>query len=196
VNYRSGLFAGIISGTIYQILLHFYVALQIGVSSYNAIYGSFAALPLFLVWLQITWIIVLFGSELSFFHQNIELYQFNQKFNRLNFAAKTSLAQHIMRCIISRFSQANEKPYTAKQLSLQLHLPISIVNSILNELVECQLLSVISEQEAQAQELSYQPARDISLLNDEIILLALRDNGETFSIPIDFQKNSFTDTIP
>ena len=71
VNYRSGLMAGMISGTVYYIVQSLYVSLQIGVTSYNAIYGSFAALPLFLVWLQITWIIVLIGSEISFFHQNL-----------------------------------------------------------------------------------------------------------------------------
>ena len=181
VSYLSGFFAGIISGTIYQVLLHFYVALQIGVSSYNAIYGSFAALPLFLAWLQVTWIIVLFGSELSFFHQNIELYQFNQKYNKLNFVAKTALAQHIMRSIITRFSQVNEKPYSAEQLSLQLHLPISIVHSILDELVDCRLLSTMSDPDTL--ELSYQPARNTRLLDDEKIARALRDNGESFSIP-------------
>ena len=182
VSYRSGFFAGIISGTIYHVVLYFYVALQIGVSSYNAIYGSFAALPLFLVWLQITWLIVLFGSELSFFHQNIELYQFNQKYKNLNFSSKTKLAQHIMHSIIDRFSQVDEKPYTSEKLSLQLHLPISIVQLILNELVECQLLSTISDPDTQ--ELSYQPAHDVSLLGNELIAQSLEDNGESYTIQL------------
>ena len=182
VSYRSGFFAGIISGTIYHVVLYFYVALQVGVSSYNAIYGSFAALPLFLVWLQITWIIVLFGSELSFFHQNIELYQFNQKYKKLNFASKSKLAQHIIHSIISRFSQIDEKPYTSEQLSLQLQLPISIVQLILDELVECQLLSTAADQETQA--LSYQPARDVNLLGDAEITQALNNNGESYTIQL------------
>ncbi|MCK5180552.1 MAG: YihY/virulence factor BrkB family protein, partial [Candidatus Omnitrophica bacterium] len=55
VNFRSGLMAGIIAGTIYQIVQWAYIAFQVGVSKYGAIYGSFAALPLFLVWLQISW---------------------------------------------------------------------------------------------------------------------------------------------
>ncbi|MEO1925657.1 MAG: YihY/virulence factor BrkB family protein [Gammaproteobacteria bacterium] len=180
VSYRSGFFAGIISGTIYQAVLYVYVALQIGVSSYNAIYGSFAALPLFLVWLQITWVIVLFGSELSFFHQNIELYQFNQKYKNLNFSSKTKLAQHIMQTIITRFSQIDKKSYTPEQLSLELHIPISIVQLILNELVECQLLSTINNSDTQ--ELSYQPARNISLISDELIAQSLNDNGESYAI--------------
>lgn len=182
VNYRSGFFAGIISGTVYQGLLYLYVALQIGVSNYNAIYGSFAALPLFLVWLQITWIIVLFGSELSFFHQNIEQYQFNKKFRKLNFASKTRLAQHIMHTIMARFRQIDEKPYSVESISLKLHIPISIVQFILDELVECQLLSAICDQETQ--ELSYQPAYDVTLLDDEHIANTLKNHGESYTIPL------------
>ncbi len=181
VSYCSGFFAGILSGTIYQILLYFYVALQIGVSSYNAIYGSFAALPLFLVWLQITWIIVLFGSELSFFHQNIELYQYNQKYRHLNFTSRVKLAQHLIRTIIERFSQLDKKPYSAEQLSLELHIPISIVQSIVDELVTCQLLSALFNQDTE--EVSYQPAYDINILNDEYIVQSIQNNGIPYVIP-------------
>ncbi len=180
VNYMSGVFAGVIAGTIYQIVLYFYVSLQIGVSSYNAIYGSFAALPLFLMWLQITWIIVLFGSGLSFFHQNIELYQFNQKFKKLNFVSKIALAQLIMRTISDRFHQIDAIPYSAKALSLQLNIPISIVQFIVDELIECRLLNIIEDHEAQ--EISYQPAHDTSLLTDEYITEALQNSGESYSV--------------
>ena len=182
VSYRSGLLAGIFSGTIYYILQSLYVSLQIGVTSYNAIYGSFAALPLFLVWLQIAWIIVLFGSELSFFHQKITLYQFNQHAKNLNFASKTMLAQHIMHAIISRFKQVNIAPYSPEELSIQLHIPISIVQPILHELTDCQLLSQICHPDTQ--EFSYQPAHDESLLGDQTIIEALKNNGESFTIPL------------
>ena len=67
VTFKSGIIAGVLTGTIYKIVQWSYVSLQVGVTSSNAIYGSFAALPLFLIWLQIGWMIVLFGSEISFF---------------------------------------------------------------------------------------------------------------------------------
>ncbi|NIS74529.1 MAG: YihY family inner membrane protein, partial [Deltaproteobacteria bacterium] len=63
VNFRSGLIAGITAGALYQIFQIGYIKLQIGVAKYNAIYGSFAALPLFLIWLQVSWIIILSGGE-------------------------------------------------------------------------------------------------------------------------------------
>ena len=180
VSYRSGLFAGIISGTIYYIVQSLYVSLQIGVTSYNAIYGSFAALPLFLVWLQITWIIVLIGSEISFFHQNLAFYQFNQHIKNLNFASKVTLAQQIMHSIIDRFKQVDATPYSAEELSIHNQLPISILRPIISELVDCQLLTRIDNPDAQPP--SYQPARDPSLLGDEIINEALKNNGESYCI--------------
>ena len=70
VKLKGGILAGIIAGTMYQIFQGIYIEFQIGVARYNAIYGGFAALPLFLMWVQISWWIVLFGAELSFASQN------------------------------------------------------------------------------------------------------------------------------
>ncbi len=177
VNLRSGIFAGVFSGTLYFIVQSLYVSLQIGVSSYNAIYGSFAALPLFLVWLQVTWIIVLIGSHLSFYHQNIALYQYNLHIKNLNFVSKVTLAQRIIHKIIERFSQSNVTPYTAEELCVQLHLPISIVQPIILELATCQLLSAVEISDNPTPR--YLPARDTKLLNDEAISEALGNNGES-----------------
>src|SRR5690606_4020651 len=55
VKPRYGIIAGIFSGTLYFFLQIAVLQFQIGVSQYNAIYGSFAALPLFLLWLQLSW---------------------------------------------------------------------------------------------------------------------------------------------
>ena len=180
VSYRSGLFAGIISGTIYYIVQSLYVSLQIGVTSYNAIYGSFAALPLFLIWLQITWIIVLIGSELSFFHQNLAYYQFNQHIKNLNFVSRVAIAEQIMHLIIDRFKQFKKSPYSAEELSIQLQLPISIVKPIISELVDCQLLSRLDTSDTSTSR--YQPARDTSLLTDKSINEALKNNGEYYTV--------------
>ncbi len=180
VDYSSGIFAGIFAGTVFYILQSLYVSLQIEVSSYNAIYGSFAALPLFLIWLQITWMIVLFGSELSFFHQNIALYQFNQKFKNLNFNSKNQLALHIMHAIIERFNKPTKLPYSAEDISRHLQLPISISKSLLTELSNCKLLSKVYYEDNP--EPHYQPAYSISLLSDETITKALKNNGESYTI--------------
>ncbi|PLX13185.1 MAG: YihY/virulence factor BrkB family protein, partial [Marinilabiliales bacterium] len=76
VSFKSAFVAGIISGTAFVFIQWVYIHFQVGVSKYNAIYGSFAALPLFLIWLQMSWLIVLFGAEISFAVQNVEKYEF------------------------------------------------------------------------------------------------------------------------
>lgn len=183
VKVSSGIFAGVIAGTVYHILLFLYVSLQIGVSSYNAIYGSFSALPLFLIWLQVSWIIVLFGSELSFIHQNIAFYQFKQTFEKLNFNSRVMLSQHIMHTLIERFGQFDTKPYSIEEICLKLNMPIAIVSSILSELVECRLLSRIIDTDSD--KVYFQPAYDASLLNDMAISDALKNNGEDYTIAPD-----------
>jgi len=180
VNYRSGFFAGIIAGTIYYSLQTLYVSLQVGVSSYNAIYGSFAALPLFLVWLQIAWVIVLFGSELSYFHQNLAFHQFNQKFKHLNFSSKKSVALQMMQHIISQFKTTEQPAYTAEALSLKCNTPISIIQRSLNDLVHCNLL--ITTQPSSDTSLAYIPSRSTDLLTPDLIIEALENNGESYTI--------------
>ena len=70
VKFKYALVAGIVAGTVFQIVQWFYLRFQIGVSSYNAIYGGLAALPLLLVWLQLSWSIVLWGTELCYIMRN------------------------------------------------------------------------------------------------------------------------------
>ncbi len=65
VRWNAAVPAGILAGTAFQILQQGYLALQIHLTSYNTIYGSFSALPLFLIWLQLSWMLVLFGAEIS-----------------------------------------------------------------------------------------------------------------------------------
>ena len=74
VRLRSGFLGGVVAGTIFQMVQWIYINFQIVTAKYSAIYGGFAALPLFLLWLQISWLVVLFGAELSFAHQNVETY--------------------------------------------------------------------------------------------------------------------------
>lgn len=68
VSWGSCIVAGLIAGTSFQITQWAYINFQILVTSYNAIYGSFAAIPLFLVWLQVSWLIVLAGAEVAYHH--------------------------------------------------------------------------------------------------------------------------------
>lgn len=68
---------GILAGVAMQLLQMFYIHSQIWVTGYNAIYGSFAALPLFMLWVQISWTICLFGAQLTYTNQNMNRFGIN-----------------------------------------------------------------------------------------------------------------------
>jgi len=179
VHFRSGILGGIVAGTIYQIVQWAYISFQIGAAKYGAIYGSFAALPLFLVWLQISWLIVLFGAEISFASQNVETYEFEQDSLQVRPSFKKILALRIVHLCVKNFCN-EEKPWSADQISHVLGIPIRLANLILFELTESQILSeVVGTNE---NETLYQPARHIDMLSLNYVIQALEKRG-TDDIP-------------
>ena len=79
VKIRNAWFPAILAGSAFQAFQYFYVNSQIWISNYNAIYGSFAAIPMFLLWTQISWTIVLFGAEMSYISQNLPSFSFGKE---------------------------------------------------------------------------------------------------------------------
>lgn len=158
VHFRSGLMGGIIGGTVYQLLQWAYITFQVGVSNYGAVYGSFAALPLFLVWLQISWLIVLFGAEISFAEQNVDTYEFEPDSLKASGAFKKLVALSISHLCVKRFDKA-QPPLTAYEIAHELEMPIRLVRLMLFELTESGVLSEVKPEDGKSS--SYQPARDI-----------------------------------
>jgi len=174
VSIKSGILAGIVSGTIFQLAQWAYVSLQVGVSSYNAIYGSFAALPLFIIWLQIAWLIVLFGCELTFYHQNFDDYRNRDKFKHLSFRLNKILALYIAHAIVQQFVRG-APPLTQQALAGQTSLPAPVLKAILAALLDAGIISEINA--CNMQQPAYQPARDTSLLTVVAVIEALENRG-------------------
>ena len=73
VKLKFAIVPGILAGVAMQLLQYFYIYGQVLLSGYNAIYGSFAAIPLFMLWVQFSWTICLFGAELTYTNQNVQV---------------------------------------------------------------------------------------------------------------------------
>jgi len=174
VNFKSGLFAGIVAGSIYQLVQWAYINFQIGVSKYGAIYGSFAALPLFLFWLHISWLIVLFGAELSFAEQNVDTYEFEPDSVKASKRFKELSALCIAHLCVKRFDKG-EKPMEVKEISQALEMPIRLVNLILFELTESGVLTEIKA--GNGRNAAYQPARDIEDLTIASVIDMMDSRG-------------------
>lgn len=174
VNFKSALIAGVIAGTIFQVSEWAYINFQIGVAQYNAIYGSFAALPLFLIWLQISWLIVLFGAEISFANQNVDRYEFEIDSLQMSASYKRLISLLIAHLVIKNFAKG-DKPLTVPKISNTLEAPVRIVRQIIFELVEC---NIFSETKVEGpKDLAYQPAQSIDHLTIRYVIETLDQRG-------------------
>ncbi|BDX38071.1 hypothetical protein CYCD_14260 [Tenuifilaceae bacterium CYCD] len=178
VSYPSGIVAGIISGSGFIIVQWGYVFLQVGVSKYNAIYGSFAALPLFLIWLQTSWLIVLFGAEISFAYQNVEMYEFEEETDYISHNNRKVLSILILTTIIKRFKDG-EKPLTSLELSKSLHIPQRLMRNLLGLMLDSGLLNEVVLKESK--NLAYQPARHI----EQLTLAYVEDKLDNYGLSIE-----------
>jgi len=180
VRLKSGILAGIVAGTVFQLAQGVYIDFQIGVANYGAIYGSFAALPLFLIWLQISWFIVLFGAELSFAHQNVDTYEFEQDCLSVSHSFKTLLSLLIAHLLVKNFCKA-QKPLDDAEISRVLDIPIRLVRQILYELTESGIISEVRQREEK--DIAYQPACDVDQLTVKYVIDSLGRRGNT-DIPV------------
>jgi len=172
VKFKSALVAGIIAGTIFQLVQEAYIHFQIGVSSYNAIYGSFAAFPMFLVFLQIAWMIVLFGAEISYAHQNVSQYEFEEDIEKMSLHGRKLACLTVLHTIIKSFERG-EKPLSARDITLHYHAPIKLTDKIIEELLESKLIVETVDGKTKA----YVPATDINKIDIDFVLSALSDHG-------------------
>jgi membrane protein len=180
VRFKSALIGGITAGTIFQIIQWVYINFQIGVAKYGAIYGSFAALPLFLIWLQMSWLIVLFGAEVSFAHQNVETYEFEPDCLSVSKSFKKLLSLLIVHRLVRKFCNG-EKPSDASGLSHELEMPVRLVRQILYELSTSGVLSEVRN--SKDKEFAYQPAVDLEKITVKFVIDQLERQG-TSNIPV------------
>lgn len=181
VRFKNAFIPGMITGIIFQAFLYVYIQIQMSVSSYNAIYGSFAIIPMFMLWADISWSIILFGVEMSYVSQNIELYNFGQETDNISRRYHDFLCVVVMSLICKRFEQG-EPPYTASELSDAGEIPIRLTNRLLDELETVGLIHGFSS-DAKSDTEHFLPAIAISQLSVGRLLSTLESYGcEDFKI--------------
>jgi len=174
VKFVPALISGIIAGSTLQVLQWLYIDLQFGITKLSAIYGSFAAVPLFIIFIQSSWIVVLLGAELSFANQNVSRYEFESEALDISNYQKRALVVMIMNLIIRNFS-IGEKPISAENIATSLKITVRLARDILEDLSNAKLVSIIHENEEK--ERLYQPALDINKLTVSYVFSRLDKQG-------------------
>lgn len=170
VYFRSAIIAGILAGTAFQLWQWAYIKFQIGVSSYGAIYGSFAALPLFLIWLQISWIILLAGAEFAVEMEN-DLFIPDRSLAPISIKAAALLISY--QCV-EAFAKG-EKALTDKELSRELGMSLNHIHAIVEALQRAGILTTVSSAEKMY---GYQPARAIETITMQNVCDAVDKGNE------------------
>ena len=181
VKIRSAIVPGILAGVAMQGLQLVYIHSQIWVTGYNAIYGSFAALPLFMLWVQISWTICLFGAELSYTNQNLEEFAFRAQTEELSHRYRLLLSACLMALICRRFEEG-KKPYTALELKLKTNIPIRITHDLLDGLTRVRLLTEVTKDEKGVESM-YQPAESTANLSVGMMIDRLEAEGNWKLLP-------------
>lgn len=159
VKFSSAIVPGILAGFAMQALQIVYIHAQILLSSYNVIYGSFAALPLFMLWLQISWTICLFGAELCYTNQNLDYYDYDAHTGEISHRYKMMLSALLLSRICKRFANG-QKPYSALELRKETLVPIRFVNDLLYDMIQAGLLVELSSDE-KGETSHFMPAEDL-----------------------------------
>lgn len=181
VRILPALIGGIIAGTVYQLFQWSYIYFQIGVSRYGAIYGSFAALPLFLIWLQLSWLTVLGGAEISYACQNSIRCEFQGHYRKMSHHLKVLLCLWIMHQVIHRFI-AGQSPISKTEIHESLEAPFSVIDDLTQELCDCGLLSKICCRKSEKHQ--FQPARSPELLKVQDVIDAIeqKEIADSFNV--------------
>ena len=176
VRFQSALMAGIVAGTIFLLFQWGYVYVQRWMTSYNAIYGSFAALPLFLIWMQTSWEILLFGGELSFAYQNISRFAEERESLRISYDQRRKVLLAVM-ILVARNFRDHGGTLSTDAIRDRLGLPTRIVNDVLFQLVQAGQLIAVRSGDGE-RDVAFAPAHDLASTTVYGILEAVERTGQ------------------
>ncbi len=194
VRFQNALIAGVVAGIAVQFVQMLYLSGQIWITRYNAIYGTFAAIPLMLLWIQLSWFITLIGAELSYAAQNVSKFSFEKETKNISRRYKDFFTLMIASEIVQRFAD-ELPPLTADQLSERCRVPFRLTRIILDDLLEVKVLSTtpsINDERVVA----FQPAVDINIISVNYLMSKLDSKGsEDFLIDTDDEFNAHWEAL-
>lgn len=187
VKFTAALFGGVIAGSIYQIIQCGYIFVQMALARYNVIYGSFSALPLFLIWMQLNWLIMLFGVTLSYLYQNFDYESKCRKDNERTEAEKRLLALTIAAVVTDEFACEHPAP-TGEEIAKKLQMSRTLTNELLNRLSLQNVITTVNT--AEYETAHYVPALPVSKMTVLTVLeryddiaRPLPESGENIKLP-------------
>jgi membrane protein len=142
VKFRAALIGGFFSGFLWQLSNWTFARFVAGAGRAGVreiLFAGFAALPLFLLWVYISWTIVLLGSELGYVVQNVGVMEWRELEKRYGATLRRHMAVRTVLCIV-RHSTSDAPVPTLRELSREVGAPESIIRDIMEPLVKADIL--------------------------------------------------------
>ena len=171
VQLRAAFTGAVFAGILWELSGWAFATLSVSSTRLTAIYSGFAILVMFMIWLYVSWTIVLVGSLVAFYAQNPELVRHGLKRGEVGGRTMERVALHIM-YLIGRAYEENHTPWSREQLARRLHLPTDIILDVLDRLRQRGLIMLISGKIRR-----YIPARDMGTIPLRDVILAVRQNS-------------------
>ena len=172
VRFTSAFAGGVVGGTAWQLAFWIYTSFQVGMAKYNAIYGTFAAVPVFMIWLYLSWVIVLLGAEVSWAVQNVGRYWDERQSAGVSFAVREEIALHVMTRLAVAFFRDGTS-LSVRDLSRRLRAPSRLVRDVLDTLVATGMCAQVVAGDDHA----YVPGRALEHIRPADVVAALRTHG-------------------
>ena len=144
VRIGSALAGALVAGVLWQILQKAYLSAQVGITRIGVVYGAFAAIPIFLVWVYASWLIVLLGTEICYGTQHASAYAFERGELRLSEDSRERAALRVALLFASRF-EGGQPPLDADEIAVKLEAPVRLVDPLLERLTEAGILHVLED---------------------------------------------------
>ncbi|MBN1944596.1 MAG: YihY family inner membrane protein [Bradymonadales bacterium] len=168
ISLRSAVMGGVIGGTLWQLLQWVHVHFQIGVARYNAIYAGFAAIPVFLAWIYLSWVAILLGSVIAYVHQNAKGGLVNRPLRTHPWVFSWRMALSVSLIVAEGFRRGTDRE-TEETIASKLGVPTVAVRDVLSALVGHGILARTSSGRKEG----YLPATELDRITLKNILEAL-----------------------
>lgn len=171
VKFGAALVAGIVAGTLYQLNQQAFISLQFAFARYDAIYGSIAFLPLFLIWLQISWLIVLFGAEVCYGIQYVNQWEMKSEALKISYNHRKKLTLLLLYRIVKKFESGKGEMHL-NALAETVNIPRKYVNDITYDLEKAKLVTRVESEDT-----AYLPGFDINQMTLHSVISKLEKEG-------------------
>ncbi len=176
VKIRYALMGGIVAGALWTLTAWGYVKFQIGLANYRLFFSTFALFPLLLMWIYVSWVILLFGALLSFAYQNEKTFAMERLASDASHAYREALGVRLMVEMTRRF-RGGEAALTVAETAQSWNVPSRLVLDMLDHLVEKRFVVACG-----TESLSYQPSRSTASILVRDIVRTVREDGRDPSL--------------